>query len=271
MAPLSDAQLAALTRRNIELSAQVRNRVVQYIESAWGSLSSWRDSDINAFIARVVPIVEGGQVRMASITDAYLAQLETAALGTPARPIGIAAAQVTGLRGVPTAEVYRRAGVAVWMALSKDEPVQVAVDRGLRRAVGLAETDLQMARTHAVRRILSGKGNVVGYRRVLTGSKSCALCAIASTQRYGKKQLMPIHPGCSCSVAPIYGNRDPGQVIDAGRLGDIQARVEARFGETDRTGRNVADFRDLVVTHEHGEIGPVLSRKGDRHTGPDDI
>lgn len=263
--------IAALAQRHQQLTGDVRRRVLAYVEQAWGQLGSHRTADIERFVRAVVPIVEGGQVQLAALTDSYLAVMEQQVLGAAVRPVGIAREAVTGLRGVPPAEVYTRAGVTVWSALADGVPYDEAAARGLRRALSIAETDMQMAERKAAQTVMAGKPGVVGYRRVLTGSESCAMCAIASTQRYRKDRLMPIHPGCDCKVAPIYGREDPGQVLNADRLEQIQDLVVERFGGEDRTGRNAADFRDLVVTHDHGEIGPVLARRGDTFTGPADV
>lgn len=268
---LSDAQLDALARRHVRLTAEIRLRVVGYVTRAWGSLDGHRDADIDRFVRAVVPVVEAGQVRVAALTDGYLAILERGALGVAARPVGQPAEAATALRGVPTAEVYQRAGVTVWTALSRGVPYDQAVAQGLKRATDLAATDMQLAETHTARRVLTRNPRVVGYRRTLSGGQSCALCAVASTQRYRKQDLMPIHPGCSCKVQPIYGNRDPGRVIDPDRLAGVHQRIAERLGVEDRGGRNVADFRQLVVTHDHGELGPILTRAGDRFTGPGEI
>lgn len=253
--------------------AAVRARVVGYVQRVWGSLDAWREADIERFVRAVVPVVEGGQVRIAALTDAYLAAFERTVLGGAAAPVGVPAAQISyqAIRGVPAAEVYARTGPTVWSALADGLDVRAAVDKGLRRAVSTAATDMQLAKTRAATAVMSGKDNVVGYRRVLKGSENCALCIVASTQRYRKRELMPVHPGCDCGVSPIYGDKDPGQVIDPDRLEGLQDRIVERFGTEDRTGRRAADFRDLMVTEQHGELGPVLARRGDKFTAAADL
>lgn len=248
----------------------LRARIVRFIEATWGSLRSWRDADIDRFVAAVAPVVEGGQRLTANLTDAYLAAVAAATLDTPIRPRGIDPRSVTteALRGIGTAEMWQRVGVTVWTALSRGASLPDAVDQGLTRAISLATTNLQLAKTHTSRSILSADPGVVGYRRVLEGVGSCGLCAVASTQRYHDGDLMPIHPGCDCSVAPIYGTADPGRVIDPDALSDIRETLEVRFGvETNRA----EDLRDQLVVHEHGEIGPVLAVRGQTFTGPSDI
>src|SRR5690606_24150496 len=160
--------------------------------------------DIDRVVDAVTPVALGGQQRIVALTDAYMAALATVS-GYPQTPEGIPAAAATGaaLRGVEPREVYRRAGVTVWTALAEQESLS---------------TDLQLARTHAAQWRQSRDSTVVGYRRVLSSGRNCALCVIASTQRYNRGELMPIHPGCGCTVAEIRGSVDPGQVIDQQRL-----------------------------------------------------
>lgn len=264
--------------------AAARRRVVDALTRAWGSLDNYRAADIDRFVRQVVPLVEGAQLQVATLTDAYLAQIEAQVLGKTVRPIGVPARAVSNatMRGVSTAEVYRRAGPTVWTSLSRGQSLDNAVRAGLARMQRTAETDVQLSRTHASRYVLSRKSNVVGYRRVLTGGHSCALCAVASTQRYHKAELSPLHPGCSCGILPVFGDKDPGQVVDPERLASVKASLQERFGHDDArrstsTGGRATkatdfdDARQLVVVHEHGELGPVLTRRSDHWTGPDDI
>jgi len=254
----------------------VRQRVLSYIQRVWGSLDSWRAADIDRFVNAVVPVVTGGQQQIAALTDAYLAAVETAITGLPVRPVGVPPALINdeAIRAVAADEVYRRAGVTVWASLSRGDTVTWAVRQGLNRALSIGATDLQLAKTHASRHVLSRKGNVRGFRRVLTGSKSCGLCVVASTQRYHRADLLPCHPGCDCSVVPIYGDQDPGQVIDPDTLADVHQAIADRFGASSEGARatgSIPNYRDVLVTHEHGEIGPVLAVRGQRFTGPGDI
>lgn len=235
---------------NISASNQIRDRVLAFIVTVWDGLTSWRDADIAAFVARVLPIVLAGQRQMSALTDAYLAQVAQLVLGSGA-PVGIPAAEVTGeaLRGVPPEEVYARPGVTVWAALALGRPLDVAVRKGRERALTIAATDLQLARTRTAQLILGRDRRVVGYRRTLSGSEDCPLCELASRNVYRRGDLMPIHPKCDCGVAPVYGNADPA----AGLAGDERPE----------------DVR--VAVHEHGEIGPVLTVAGEHFTGPSDI
>ncbi|WP_399142277.1 hypothetical protein Q3A86_33130 [Streptomyces sp. NBUA17] len=137
------------------------------------------------------------------------------------------------------------------------------------RLLSITETDLQLARTHAARQAMQ-RGGVRYFRRRLTGTKNCALCVIASTQRYRVKDLMPIHPGCHCKPDPLPGDRDPGQIIDEDLLKEAHDAVAKGVGSSDRGGR-APDYREVIVTRQHGEYGPLLAVRRHEFTGPDDI
>ena len=172
--------------------------------------------------------------------------------------------------GVDTSVVYRRPFVDVYTALANDKSVTQAIQAGQLRISSLASTDVQLARRNAGLTARSGNQNIVGYVRTLTGAENCALCYVASTQRYTRGELMPIHPGCDCGEMPIYGEQDPGQVIDEIRLEATHEAVQQRFGVTDRSGRDPIDFRDIAI-REHGELGPLLTVADQNFTGPSDL
>jgi hypothetical protein len=215
----------------------------------------------------------------AALTDAYLASVEAAMFGTTVRPIGIRAADMTteAIRGVGATEVYGRAGSSVYVALSDGKGLVDAVKGGMLRALSIASTDLQLAKTHTTRKVAQERDSIVGTRRVIRGGKSCGLCIVASTQRYTKSDLMPIHPGCDCGTLPIWGQQDPGQVIDPDQLDNVHARIAERFGAyssgarkipgvTDPTTAGPLEYRNVLVSHNHGEIGPVLGVRGQDFT-----
>lgn len=272
-----DPQLHRLVNAYGQQVATIRARVLAYVNATWGDLSDYRDADIARFVKAVIPVVAAGRMQTATLTDAYLATVEATVLGRTVQPVGVTPMQVsaTALRGTPDAEVYSRVGPTVWTALSKGADIAMAASAGLQRAQKLAATDMQLAKTHTTRRILTGKGGVAGYRRVIQGGASCALCIVASTQRYHSGDLMPIHPACDCGVLPIYGDHDPGRVIDPDSLDGVHDRIAERFGASDAGAGaipgSVKQYRDALVTHEHGEIGPVLAVRGQAFTSPSDL
>lgn len=167
------------------------------------------------------------------------------------------------------------------------KPLTAAVGDGERRLQSLALTDVELAVTHTVRERLADEPEVRFYRRVLTGAESCGLCVIASTQRYRKRDLLPIHPNCDCVVAPIIGEQDPGRVINSTRIAegaesqdenaagvpvfdaddlidadllsqDVHEAIRETFGEVAFDARRI-DYRKILLVERHGELGPVLT------------
>lgn len=265
-------QQAALVRAYGATDVQIRAKVVDLLIRVFAGLGTWRDADIERFTATVLPLVIGAQRQMGSLTDAYIRAMVGDMIGGVVRPSGAATATGAAVRGgVAPAEVYARPIRTVWQALAEGKPLDVALAAARFRLAKITATDLQLAKDHAARSALAGDQRVVGYRRVLTGAKSCGLCVIASTQRYHKADLLPIHPGCDCGIAPIVGDQDPGQVLNDRFLDAAHGAIQDRFDVSDRSGRSPVDYRDLIVTHEHGEIGPVLARRGDAFTGPGDL
>lgn len=280
MATLSASQLMAGYQA---ATMSVRTRVLAYASSLWMGSPGFRDADVERLIARIVPTVQAGQVQVAQITESYIARM--ALLAGVTTSVGVDAASITGYRGVDADIVYRRPAVAVYTALSKGETFEAATALGLRRLQSIVETDVQQAKNRQASRSVSGSG-FSGFRRTLTGPKNCAFCVIASTQRYYSGDLMPLHPGCGCSVEPITTRGSREQVIDPELLESTYISIEMKMGPdytVDRGARNlgqgklasngqpVSDFTDLIVTNNHGELGPTLGWRSDNFTGPKDL
>lgn len=254
---------------------QVRSRLLAIVGARWAGLGSYRDADIDRLVRLVVPLVHAGQVQVANLTAAYFRQVGATA--------GVDVSVVTGGRGVPAAEVYRRPAVTTYTALSEGKSVSAAVQLGGDRLASLVMTDLQIAKVRQAQRSLDSAG-VTAFRRVLTGRENCALCVIASTQRYHRGDLMPIHPGCDCGVDTLPKGWNPRvQVIDqdlldlthdtvAMKLGrsELSAR-DLGLGKTDARGNHVSDYTDLIITREHGEYGPTLAWRDHHFTSESQI
>lgn len=235
-------------------------------------MGRWRQSDIDAMAAVVTRRVEAAQHRMGALTDVYLAQVISEAAGERLPLIGVAPADVStqALRGVAGVDVYARPGATLWTELSQGSGIDQASAAGRERLRKLAATGLQLAKTHTARRVmrLSPK-RIVGYRRILVGRTNCALCIVASTARYRRGDLQPIHPGCDCSILPIWGEEDPGWVIDEDQLASVHETLQRELGGYSDSAREfttiedeVLSYRDVLITRQHGEIGPVLGIRG---------
>jgi hypothetical protein len=251
------------------------DRMIAALVTLFTRPGAWRDAQAAAFVGRAVPLVQGAQRSLAALTAVHIADQAGAALRRRLAPPGIPDTAAVNLRrGVDARTVYHRPFVTVRTALSKGEPLDRAVQIGSSRLREIAELDMQQTYAHASRAAMTGlpAGTQPHFwRRVLVGSENCAMCVVASTQRYHRDKLNPIHPGCDCNVEPIFGT-DPGQVIDPDLLEKVHAAVHALTGEHDAGARS-PDYRLLTVqmTAEHGELGELLVRPNDRFTGPGDF
>jgi hypothetical protein len=148
---------------------------------------------------------------------------------------------VVAYRGVGAAEVYRRPAVTIYTALANGTAYNAALEEGTNRLLSIVSTDLQQARNRQASRSVQSSGFRF-YRRVLSGKEDCDKCRIASTNRYRKADLMPIHPGCDCGVEPLV---------------EFDPEPDPRA--------------DTVVTNMHGELGPTLGWAADNFTSAADI
>lgn len=233
---LTAEQLSVISEYEDQLST-VRERVTNYIGRTWVSLDDYHDDAIAAWIKQVAPVANGGQAVTGTLTDRYLSVIGSELVDGTIRPVGVSPNLVTteALRGVTDDDIYRRAAFEYWKAISTGADNITAAERGRIRAETIAAANLQLAKTHASRHVLSQNDRVVGYRRVLAG-KACSLCGTAKS-KYAKDELMPIHNGCRCGVVPIYRDApDPG--------------VLHKEDVTDERGKS------RVVQHD--ELGPEL-------------
>lgn len=236
----------------------IRQQITAFGQAYWDSLPHYRASAVEDMIQAITPRVTAGQLRIADLTRAYLAQCARE-LGWKVVLPPIDQDEIRGARGVDPRIVYRRPAVDVYTALAAGKPLPQAAAEGRLRLTQLIGGDMQLAKVHASRQSMRGypaEGQF--YRRVLTGRENCALCVVASTQRYYRDDLMPIHPGCDCGVQPLPPGLAVNQVIDEDLLEQVHQITADRLGVSDRGGRN-PDYRKLLTVSEHGEYGPTLS------------
>ncbi|WP_344580459.1 hypothetical protein [Nonomuraea roseoviolacea] len=127
--------------------------------------------------------------------------------------------------------------------MSNDKPLADAVDLAAYRLERSVESDLQIASRNTSDAVMEADRRVTGYRRVLSDKPNhCDLCVIAATNTYRKRDLMPIHPACSCTVEPIYSTDDEDAELDR-RIAEAYER---------------AIKQTKVAVLDHGEYGPYL-------------
>ena len=281
------ATLAEIRDGYTRLNTRLIRGAGNLASNVFNGLGSWRDDDVARYQDIIGPQLDGVKLQAARLQAAYYQEVAKAnGEAFEAVPVRSSDLTDTALRnGADSAEVYRRPFVSMYTELSKGEIVSAALAVASARASSIASTDVQLATRQAGYKQRQGNSNIVGYRRVLSGSENCALCAIASTQRYTRNNLKPIHPGCDCGEEPLYGNFDPGQVIDQGSLDSVHEALQQQLGVSDAQARDaaigkfvqyedstrLADFTEIIVTREHGEYGPTLAWRDQAFTGPADI
>lgn len=271
------ASAAAFEAQQTQLRAQM---IAALVALYAGSVASGAFDPVAAakFVASMLPITLAGQRLVSQLT---IVQLQS--MIQPIRPIRIAPTSVTGpaLRGIDPAIYYQRPFKTIKYELSRGKTLGEALDAGSRRLQTMALTDLQLAHTHTAREFIEKAAEqqpdlkITGYRRVLSSLPNhCALCIIASTQRYHREELMPIHPNCHCTVAPIYGDEDPGQIVDEDLVENLHEIIRRDLGDSyvDASGRNgLAAYRNILITEDHGELGPVLAVRNHHFRNASDI
>ena len=236
---------------------------------AFAALGSWRDEDFERFLPFVVGLTNGAALQAVRLQWAYSQQIAQLAGETYTAPVLDPTNYTTSAlrNGAVQSEVFRRPFVDVYRALDAGKTMTQAIESGKLRVSSITSTDIQLARRNAGFQSMSANDRVVGFARTLTGAENCALCYVASTQRYHRGDLLPIHPGCDCGIMEIYGTQDPGQIIDEIRLEATHEAVEQRFGESIRAA---TDYNDIAI-REHGELGPLLTVAKQNFTGPGSI
>lgn len=279
------AAVSAYEAQQAQLRAQLLAALAAIYASATAAGALTSPAALVRYVDQMVPIVLGSQRAMSAMVVAELSRQVPPAYLRGGPPIVVPPAAVTGapLRQKAVEQVYSRPFFEAQRAIAAGKSRPEAIAAGYRRLEKVAVTDLQLAQTHTAREFATqlqrrqpdqstATGNIVGFRRVLSSKPNhCALCIIASTQRYRSFDLMPIHPGCGCRVAMVLGDSDPGQVLDPRLAQEIHNAVRRDLGDAyvDPGGRNgLAAYRDIIVTNQHGELGPVLGVRDHTFTGP---
>lgn len=163
--------------------------------------------------------------------------------------------------GVTPLDVWQRPMEEYRWSLSTGLSPAKALENALIRTGIMAKTDLSLARRDEIRKIFMATPKVIGYRRIIhpelsQDGTSCGLCIVAADRVYRKRELLPIHNGCNCAVLPITKDQDPGRELNDTDLANLYDAA----GDTGRTSLQ----RVRVSFTEHGEMGPIISRNGDK-------
>lgn len=257
--------LDALSTAYGDASWEIRQDLDNYGRRLWQSMGrDRRDEDIERFIDGLLPRIIGGQEQLSELTLGYL-QACADVMGVDAPSLGAVDYEWirSGVRGVPPETVYERPAHTMRQALAEGKSFDQAVAAGELRLLQIIGGDCQITRTGTANRGMrqwseNTEGGPQFYRRTLTGRENCALCVVASTQHYRVSKVMPIHPGCDCGFEPIPPGMGLERVIDPGVLEAAHKIVEERTGEANRSA---SGYRDLLLTVNHDEYGPLIEWK----------
>lgn len=252
----------------IAQSRQARAATRADVEDLWRvAVVELTDASMRRFTERAAAVVEGAQATVAAGTVAYLDALERTVTGRRSTtfdptPTG---ANTKALRGVDRSALWHRPVARVWRALGAGHDRRRAVDIGRARAVELVTTGLQLAHTVTAAAWMAS-APVESYRASLNGP--CGLCVLGATKTLEPDQRMPIHTHCGCVAWPRFVGHPALRPAGEPSGEALRAAVVELTGQS---AINANAFRAHVAVVEHGEIGPLLRRKGDHFTGPSDI
>lgn len=208
---LSESQSVVLTERFQGRLATLRDRTGQRSRDAWDRLGSWDRADIDRFARSTDPLFRAARRASVNASAGYYELLTDAT---------VAVGDVALLPQVDAPFL------AHWKALKDGSMWADALAVGSARAEALG-TDLVTGASREVA-ALSSPAGIVGWRRVLTGN-SCDWCGPIARQRYKSAESATFgHDHCDCIIAPIYADRDPGQVINAEHVSTVASTLPVR-------------------------------------------
>lgn len=260
------------------MRTQITAQMVALLRAAWTAQKSTRSAaDRASFVRRAESIIRAAQHTVIALQGAYLNRAAQIA-GQTWNPVVIPASFLNTLRtGIEFDQEYERPFNQLYTALASGANFDQAVQAGLTRLETLAKTDLQLAASRGAQKMIADQPNagddehdglhIVGYERVTTSGHPCALCLIASTQRYHVEDLLPIHPGCQCVVDPIWGEGYTPRTINPGLLKQVHQAINDEFGAKSNAAGQIPgtdiDYRDVLIVQHNGEIGPILTVRGE--------
>lgn len=260
LSSLSKVILSAAGAQN-----SLTSKLLSVLAEIWGSFDNWYDEDGVEQAAHLAADAELAVLKKIRAVADSAARNTLNQVGISSKPEGLE--EFKHPRGVGLVDLWTRPAEQYRYAISVGESEENAIIRAVERASHIAEMDAALVNRNAQVKRLSSYQKVIGYRRILhpelaDSGMSCGLCVAAATRIYSVNDLMPMHQGCNCSVAPVTKRNDPGLDLNQKDLD----RIYAAGGGTDRQA--LAKVRVSTVTH--GELGPILVQSGSRFVDEDE-
>lgn len=247
------------------MQAQLIAALMEMLASIWGGFEDWYEPDGVQRAAKLAAEAEAAaltQVRRAASSTARELLRQTGETIT-IDPLEA----LEHPRGVDPLELWERPAEAYRYAISQGKNDTEALAAAMNRAGHIAKADVVITARDAQIREFRRSEKVKGYRRVihpeLSKSGVCGMCIVAADRLYSLKELMPLHDGCNCTVAPVTARSDPGLKLNQQ---DLEELYSAAGGSTRK--EDLARLR--ITSYEHGELGPTLVRVGQSYLSPEE-
>lgn len=271
--------MAKSDRRNASTAAyqralaQTRQAVRMQVEQHYRALPSLRDEHVPGFVDHTVRIVQAGQQRAIALTSAHMSN--QVGLKTPTA-LNTAKIIENIRNGVKAEDVYARPIITARAGIEKLGFAQ-AFEKGLVRLLATAEMDVAMAARDASADFGAlNTDQVIGFERV-ADPDCCDFCTEIDGAKVYNADPAPLHNNCGCTL----------EAITKDRLGELSAKRQDEIVREDLarefgagTGTYFRDTWETVVNErsngitevqQHGEMGPVITARGDSFTGLDDL
>jgi hypothetical protein len=276
---------AVLLLPTVQAQARARQAITdtlfRQVQAILRGFTQWYDDKAVARMSAQVGILVGASQRLAATsTNSYLSRAASQMTDRTFRPTSTP--DLTDLRtGVAPADVYERLARQYRYELSPaylhppaplperlNKTPEAVLDDVVDRAEVMVDLDVTRAVQVQSQWWMDHQDGVTGYRRVLhpelSQTGACGLCIAASDRVYKKSDLMPIHARCHCETLPIIRGQDP-----AGVLNDLD--LKRLYKDAGNTTDQRALKKQRYSVNEHGELGPVLTAKGDAFRSPADV
>ncbi|MBQ9917364.1 MAG: hypothetical protein IJO71_09210 [Microbacterium sp.] len=258
-----------------EAQASLVAALLRILLGRWSGFTHWGRPDlVRAHAARSAVDIDIGLAQIRAASRAYmvtrLTQLDVAPRSLP-EVVDTYERGGTDLLTVyqrPARErnfVERRELADGASPAEAEEKAQRAFENRLRRVV---EQDVQATARDETNRVLSAAPKVIGYRRIihpeLSKTGTCGLCVVAANRLYSVAELMELHGGCKCTVDAVTDTSDPGLALNREDLDAIyKAAGDSTYADQLK--------RIRIASYEHGELGPILVRAGDKFRTLEDV
>ena len=230
-------------------------------DAMWLSAGDWRDTNVASLVRRMTPVVQATMLRVAGSEAAYIGRTLQLQNGIAATPL-VERAAVLAVMSDPDGRLSQPA-IAMRAALAKGKTFSVALEVGKNALGTIIDLTLTDARAAQQRGTFLRVG-ITHFHRVAS-STCCAYCKrVIGTgeDRYLTNDLRPLHPKCSCGVAPEAGSDGIADgAATAATERERQYRAELKARKTDPEERR----RHLESSLEAAEAR--LSETQRQHSG----